>query len=237
MLNVDNTIVDRIEKCDGTLIDQLHKDGIATQNLSFNITNKTAPKFIGLYEKIFNNQPITDESDYMRRMEVKKINEQKFQITECLAIRPSASLLIEKLKALKMPVTILLTSRNDDERTKNLHKNLKLQLAGKKFNELTTFIPRDWFRLKPKGAKVSVKSAIALRKHYTDIKPNDFVILLDHLDSARFIKGDDTRDLNIVVSMFTTRNRYDKQKDAIEVEAIIEKIMDFVGLPQSTKPN
>lgn len=106
MLNVDNTIVDRLEKCDGELIKHLHKNGIATQKLSFDVTSETSPKFIGLYEKIFNKQPIANESDYMKSVDVKKINAHKYLITECLAIRPSSSLLLKELSELEMPVTI-----------------------------------------------------------------------------------------------------------------------------------
>lgn len=91
-------------------------------------------------------------------------------------------------------------------------------------------MPRDWFRVKLETNQISVKSAAELRKHYTDIAPDDFVILLDHIDNSRFIKGNETRDLNIVVSKFIALEPYDKAKDEVEIMGVIEQISDFTGL-------
>ena len=232
MLNVDNT-VDRIEKCDADQIKMLNENGIKPQKLDFFASKITSPKFIGLYEKLANGSThIPGESNYMTKVEVEKIDDENFHITECLAIRPSLKTLLEKLHSLKPPAVILLTSRNDDTRTKNLQEKLDLYpmdiyVDGKKFKDLTRFVPRDFFRIKIDGQVKSLKSAAELRAHYPDIKKDDFVILLDHIGDSRFVKSDKCKDLNIIVSNFYVREPYDSKKDNKEVDSIIKKITDF----------
>ena len=127
---------------------------------------------------------------------------------------------------LKIPVTILLTSRNDTTRTANLQKNLNLNIDGKNFSKNATVVPRDYFRIKPKD--ISFKSAVKLRKNLKYIKPDDFVILLDHLEPNRFIKSDPKRDLNIFVSKFSIDKTYDYNKDRLEMLSVIAKINQFI---------
>ncbi|MEK6734171.1 MAG: hypothetical protein AABY27_03605, partial [Pseudomonadota bacterium] len=131
-----------------------------------------------------------------------------------------------QLTLLKIPVTILLTSRNDTTRTANLQKNLNLKIDGKNFSQITKVVPRDYFRIKPKD--VSLKSAVELRKNLRYIKPDDFVILLDHISDNRFVKSDPKRDLNIFVSKFSIDQTYDYNKDKLEMESVIAKINHFM---------
>ncbi|MBN8828193.1 MAG: hypothetical protein J0H68_05755 [Sphingobacteriia bacterium] len=231
MLNVDNTIIDRIDKCDINQMNFLNTQGIKTQRLEFIASNHTSSKFMGIYKQIVKGQTyFNGESNYLSKVIVHKKHNDIFQITECIAIRPITRDLLEKLNNLKKPVKILLTSRNDDARTENLHKNLDLTIQGNKFNNITTYIPRDRFRIKiitPEGKEISAKSSIELRKHYSSISSNDYVILLDHIEDSRFIKYDDSKDLNIVVSKYTINEEYDILHDQQEVMKIIDKIKDF----------
>ena len=95
------------------------------------------------------------------------------------------------------------------------------------FSKNATVVPRDYFRIKPK--EISFKSAVELRKNLKYIKPDDFVILLDHLERNRFIKSDPKRDLNIFVSKFSIDQTYDYNKDRLEMQAIIKQINQFIG--------
>lgn len=233
MLNIDNTIVDRITKCDETKINTLQKMGIKSQHLQFMVTKETSPKFIAMYDKLSTGKKIENEFDYMSQISVEKLRDNEFRVTECLAIRPAAQMLLEQLSRLELPVVILITSRNDDTRTQNLQKNLELEIGGKQFHEVTKFIPRDWFRVKVTSSdstELSVKSSIELRKHYPEIGCNDFVILLDHLESSRFIKYNNLIDLNIQVSKFYPDKHYDLKQESKEVEAIISQIKKFTKI-------
>jgi hypothetical protein len=221
MLNVDKTIVDRIQGCDPKVIDSLKKQNIAVQQLKF-IANKDW----SLYKRLADGQELINESKYMSQIQVQEILPNQFSITECVAIRPAMKILLEQLEQLKIPVTILITSRNDDTRTANLQKHLNLEVAGKKFSHITKVVPRNYFRIKPKD--ISLKSAAELRKNLKYIKPDDFVILLDHLHSSRFVKSSPNRDLNIFVSKFSLEQTYDYNKDKLEMQAIINQINDFI---------
>ena len=147
--------------------------------LKFIANNKNSPKFMSMYKKLADGTELINESKYMSKIEVQETTNNEFSITECIAIRPSIKGLLEQLLQLKIPVTILLTSRNDTTRTANLQKNLNLNIDGKNFSKNATVVPRDYFRIKPKD--ISLKSAIELRKNLKYIKPDDFVILLDHI--------------------------------------------------------
>lgn len=234
MLNVDNTIVDRIDECDTKQISTLQNSGIVTQKLEFYASNTTSPKFISMYEKLAKGEnSIAGESDYMTKISVEKTKEGSFHITECLAIRPSTQILLERLNDFELPIIILLTSRNDDARTKNLQANLNLQIDERPFSEVTTFIPRDWFRIKIKtsdGKEASAKSAIELRNHYSIITKEDYVILLDHIADSRFIKSNEITDLHIAVSKFIAKDEYDSCKEQQEVDSILNKIRDFINI-------
>ena len=227
MLNVDNTIVDRIQDCSPKLITKLKKQNIDVQHLKFIASHKNSPKFMSMYKKLADGKELINESKYMSKIEVQEITNNEFSITECIAIRPAIKGLLEQLLQLKIPVTILLTSRNDTTRTVNLQKNLNLKIDGKNFSKNATVVPRDYFRIKPKD--ISLKSAIELRKNLKYIKPDDFVILLDHISDNRFVKSDPKRDLNIFVSKFSIDQAYDYNKDRLEMQAIIKQINQFIG--------
>jgi len=233
MLNVDYTLVKRLKKSDTAHTASLKNQEFQTQELSFNVSQETSPSFIALYKKILENKPIVGKSSYyLKRVRVTPIYKGHYRITEYVAVRPTMVYLLEKLKELNIPVRILLTSRNDDARTKNLHDHLRLRIAGQPFSNVTTFIPRDWFRLIVKtkeGKEISVKSAPELRKHYKDIRSQDIVVLLDHLQSYRFIKSKGGRDFNIVVSKFIANDSYDILQDKKEVENILKQINDFLN--------
>ncbi len=226
MLNVDNTIVDRVQNCSSKLITKLEKQNIDVQQLKFITNYENSPKFISMYKKLSEGKELINESKYMSKIEVQEIANNEFSITECIAIRPAIKDLLEQLTLLKIPVTILLTSRNDTTRTANLQKNLNLKIDGKNFFQITKVVPRDYFRIKPKD--VSLKSAVELRKNLKYIKPDDFVILLDHISDNRFVKSDPKRDLNIFVSKFSIDQTYDYNKDRLEMLAIIAKIKQFM---------
>ena len=227
MLNVDNTIVDRIQDCSPKLITKLEKQNIDVQQLKFIANNKNSPKFISMYKKLADGKELINESKSMSKVQVQEVADNEFSITECIAIRPAIKGLLEQLLQLKIPVTILLTSRNDTTRTANLHKNLHLNIDGKNFSKNATVVPRDYFRIKPKD--ISLKSAVELRKNLKYIKPDDFVILLDHISDNRFVKSDPKRDLNIFVSKFSIDQTYDYNKDKLEMRAIIKQINQFIG--------
>ncbi len=163
MLNVDNTIIDRIENCNPNIINELKKQNIDVQQLKFIANNENSPKFISMYKKLADGKELINESKYMSKVQVQEISDNEFSITECIAIRPAIKNLLEQLEQLKIPVTILLTSRNDTTRTKNLHKNLNLKIDSKNFSKNATVVPRDYFRIKPK--EISLKSAVELRKN------------------------------------------------------------------------
>lgn len=227
MLNVDNTIVDRVQDCSPKLITKLEKQNIDVQKLNFVTNHQNSPKFISIYKKLSERKELINESKYMSKIEVQEIANNEFSITECIAIRPAIKGLLEQLLQLKIPVTILLTSRNDTTRTVNLQKNLNLKIDGKNFFQMTTVVPRDYFRIKLK--EISLKSAVELRKNLKYIKPDDFVILLDHISDNRFVKSDPKRDLNIFVSKFSIDQTYDYNKDKTEMQAIIKQINQFIG--------
>ncbi len=226
MLNVDNTIVDRVQDCDPKIIKTLKKQNIDVQQLKFIANQKNSPKFMSMYKKLSEGKELINESKYMSKIEVQELADNEFSITECIAIRPAIKDLLEQLSQLKISVTILLTSRNDTTRTANLQKNMNLNIDGKNFSQMTKLVPRDYFRIKPKD--ISLKSAVELRKNLKYIKPDDFIILLDHISDNRFVKSDPKRDLNIFVSKFSIDQTYDYNKDKLEMLAIIAKIKQFM---------
>jgi hypothetical protein len=57
---------------------------------------------------------------------------------------------------------------------------------------------------------------------------NDYIILLDHLDSSRFVRFDKNKDLNIIVSKFIVTKKYDDSKDVEEINNIIKTIKNFI---------
>ena len=103
----------------------------------------------------------------------------------------------------------------------------KVQIDSKNFSKNAKVVPRDYFRIKPKD--ISFKSAVELRKNLKYIKPDDFVILLDHISDNRFIKSDPKKDLNIFVSKFSIDQTYNYNKDRLEMESIIKQINQFIG--------
>lgn len=226
MLNVDKTIVDRVENCDIEAAQELKEHNIHVQKLKYIANDKNSKKFLNIYRKLANKEKISNEPNYMHKIIVNKINEQKFEITECLAVRPTLSVLVYQLTHLKIPTTILLTSRNDDVRTENVRNNLQVQIYGKTFAEIITVVPRDYFHIKEKG--ISVKSAKELRKNLQYIKENDFVIMLDHLEDKRFIKSNPKRDLNIFVPIFSIDKKYNYDQDEKEIMSTISKINKFI---------
>ncbi len=226
MLNVDNTIIDRVQNCDSKIIKTLKKQNINVQQLKFIASYENSPKFMSMYKKLAEGKELINESKYMSKVEVQEIANNEFRITECIAIRPAIKDLLEQLTLLKIPVTILLTSRNDTTRTANLQRNLNLKIDGKNFSQITKVVPRDYFRIKPKD--VSLKSAVELRKNLKYIKPDDFVILLDHISDNRFVKSDPKKDLNIFVSKFSIDQTYDYNQDKLEMDSIIAKINQFI---------
>lgn len=217
MLNIDNTLVDRILPCTQEAINQLSKEGFKSQALEFDADKKSSPKFISMYEKIANHQPLAEESEYMSKIVSQKVGD-KFHIQECVVVRPSIQHFLEQLNDIRIPVKILLTSRNDDTRTQNLHDNLDLKIAGKPFKDASIFIPRDWFRIKTQSG--SVKSSELLREKYPLIQQQDVVILFDFLPASRFIKGNHGQDFNIEVSKFEVKE-YNQQQDIKEMDDIL----------------
>lgn len=222
MLNIDKTIVDRVENCNQEKISELKAQNIHVQELKYIASSKTSPKFVNIYRKLANKEKLANEVEYMHKVQVTKLNEDEFEVTECVAIRPTLSVLLYQLTHLKIPTTILLTSRNDDVRTENLRNNLQVQIYGKTFNEVTTLAPRDYFRIKTSDR--SAKSAKELRKNLKYIKDDNFIIMLDHLEDKRFIKSDPKKDFNIYVPKFSLDVQYDYVKDEAEIMAIINKI-------------
>jgi len=227
MLNVDNTVIDRVQNCDPKIVKTLKEQNIDVQKLNFVTNHENSPKFISMYKKLSEGKELINESKYMSKIEVQEVADNEFSITECIAFRPAIKGLLEQLLQLKIPVTILLTSRNDTTRTANLQKNLNLKIDGKNFFQMTTVVPRDYFRIKLK--EISLKSAVELRKNLKYIKPDDFVISLDHLEPNRFVKSDPKRELNIFVSKFSIDQTYDFNKDRLKMEYIIAKINQFLS--------
>ncbi len=232
MLNVDNTILDRVDPNDLPLIKRFSQNGYAIQKLEFNATTSSSPKFVNMYYKLSKGEEVTNESEYMSRVKVTKISQDSFHITEYIVIRPSLKRFLESLNIIDIPVYVLLCSRNDDARTKNLAGKLNLSISGKKFSEVVKFVPRNMFRVKIKsesGHKISAKSSVELRKQYTEISDDDFVVLIDKLEDYRFIKSDSNKDLNIKVSRFIAKDEYDKIVDNQEMGNVICKIREFIG--------
>lgn len=227
MLNIDATIVDRIDPSNKTFMENLLEEGFDCQKLSFIATKESSPKFLNIYEKISKKECVKEESEYLTRIAVEKLDSDEYRITEYVVIRPTIKYLLEEIKEMGFPLNILLTSRNDDARTKNLHKYLNLKIAGKTFEKSTIFIPSDRFRFKIRTKdlnEISVKSSIELRKNYPIIKPNDIVILLDHIKNSRFITSQENPDFNIFVSKFIIKRGYDYKQDLIEMENILLQI-------------
>ncbi|MEK6734170.1 MAG: hypothetical protein AABY27_03600, partial [Pseudomonadota bacterium] len=89
MLNVDNTIVDRVQNCSSKLITKLEKQNIDVQQLKFIANYENSPKFISMYKKLSEGKELINESKYMSKIGVQEIANNEFSITECIAIRPA----------------------------------------------------------------------------------------------------------------------------------------------------
>jgi hypothetical protein len=229
MLNIDNTTLDRVFPCSDRKTGELAKLGLQVEKMQFEADKESSPNFIKMYAKLSNGTPLVGESEYMSKIQVRSITPEKFSVQECVVVRPGIRFLLEELAKTETQVHILLTSRNDDARTKNLHDHLDLPILGKSFKDTSTFVSRDWFRIKIKNGKdeVSVKSAQLLREKYKEVKPNDLVVLLDHIVDQRFIKSSNSEDFNIVVSKFYANKDYNKKKDLEEMRDILVKIRRF----------
>ena len=80
MLNVDNTIVDRVQNCSPKLITKLKKQKIDVQQLKFIANNKNSPKFMSMYKKLADGTELINESKYMSKIEVQEVADNEFLV-------------------------------------------------------------------------------------------------------------------------------------------------------------
>ena len=238
MLNVDNTMVDRVDPDDIESINELSKQGYIIQKLEFNVTRQQAPKFSGLYAQLAAGNKNTKESEYMTRIKVEKVANEYFHITEYIVVRPSLQVFLENIKNLGITTHILVCSRNDDVRTKNLVDNLNLYVNNKKFKDLVDFVPRNSFRVKIKQdggcEEISAKSAVELRKQYSGkygpISKDDYVVLVDKLEDYRFIASNSDKDLNVKIDSFVVlkHRKFNRANDHLKMNLAVQRIKQLI---------
>ena len=221
MLDVDNTITDRLENND--LIVKAKKSGHEIQQIVFEV------------------KQIDQGFTYYNKNNPNKLENGLLLVRENLAIRPTLKNFLEEIiknsKSHNIETHFLICSRKPDIRTYALINNLNYSVDGIVFKDLVDIVPRNNFREKIKldGALTSTKSAKILREKYAGkfgpIKPKDFVILIDQLEDKRFIISDQQRDLNIIIPLFELANNNDLfniAEDQKKLMSAAKKIKEFI---------
>jgi hypothetical protein len=235
MLDVDSTIVERVNPDDKIFINELLKENYVLQQLVFTSDISSNHRFSSMYRK---SALAGIKDDYMYRIKTKLISNSTAQVTEYVVIRPIMKKLLEAILQLQIKTNILICSRNDDVRNKHLVQHLNLDINGLPFKDSVDFVNRDTFRVEiisPDGKEAAAKSAALLREKYTGkygkIKDQDFVVLIDQLPDSRFIVFQHNKDLNIPIEYFRLSygKRFNQLKDVGQVSYIIGKIKEFMS--------
>lgn len=222
MLDVDNTIIDRICTTNKTLQQTLSEQGYEIKHINFTINKEDS--FFSYYKK----RLIEDNIKF-------DLTKNFLNIEELVVIRPAIIEMLEAIfneaKAQNTEVKILICSRKDTTRTKALINSLNLEINGKKFKELVEIVPREFFRVKfnKNGKKFVTKSAKLLRDKYSGkfgkILHNDYVFLIDQLPDSQFIISDHERDFNIMIPSFEVSDLlFDNKSDKQSLREAVNKI-------------
>ena len=233
MLDVDNTIMDRIVAGDTLLENTLEHEGYNLQHLIFTTYKVVSPKFYHLYQS-------PKQDIFASKLKVLEVDIDKIVVEEISVIRPAIKTFIEGLLALNehtIATHILVCSRNDNIRNQYLIDYFDLTINGKPFRSSVEFVPREAFcvEITLEGEhNVPAKSAVALREHYKGIHgpvtANDYVVLVDQLPDNRFIVQDARRDLNLPITGFNATNHSESERirDAAELDVGLATIRRFV---------
>lgn len=228
VLNIDNTIVDKItpkgDTANNELAAELVEKGLSIQPFEFYSTKDKDPLF-ELYKTKKNSQMLVEVE-----------SEDKIKISEMIAIRPNISEFLQELTKLKLPTHILVCPRGNDDRAESLLNSLKLEINNKAFKDQVDFVSGEKCRVQIKSIssnKTGGKSAWQLRKKYNGkfgrIKNSDYVISIDQLPNHRFIYSNPEKDLNINLPAFYTKNYTTNLKeDKKNMDLAIKKIKYFI---------
>ncbi len=233
MLDIDNTVMDRIVPGNTLLEKTLEQEGYTVQHLTFTTYKAVSPKFYHLYQD-------PQQDIFATKLKILAVDIDAIVVEEISVIRPAIKTFIEGLMALNnhtIATYILVCSRNDNTRNQHLIDHLDLIINGKPFKSAVEFVPREAFRVEitvEGEPNVPAKSAVALREHYKGIHgpitANDYVVLVDQLPDNRFIVQDVTRDLNLPITGFeaTAHGATERMRDAAELDAGLVTIRRFV---------
>lgn len=228
MLDVDNTITDRINPENKQLKRDLIDHGYLVRELHF--TLKKHDHFFNYYKK----RALAENTTLKMRGDA-------LQVNETVVIRPTLEHLLQSIIAIgqneDMPVHILICSRKDDTRTQELVKRLNYQINEQSFQTLVDIVPRAFFRVKITldNKLQSAKSAALLRSKYHGkfgiISPNDYVILIDQLEDDKFITENSEYDLNLKIPAFTIHDSAEDFASDADYDAMTEaanKLAQFI---------
>lgn len=228
MLDVDNTITDRIDETDNHLITKLLQEGYHIEKFDFQVNKHD--HFFNYYRErlIRHNKPFCLNTDCLN-------------IHEVVVIRPAINKMLQSIidlgKSLHIPVHILICSRKDDTRTNALINSLNFSVDGKLFKDLVDIVPRDFFRVEIviDDKKTPSKSAKLLREKYAGrfgkITANDYIVLIDQLPDNRFIISNPKKDFNAIIPAFEVGNRevkFDLNSDQNSMDELVQTVQKLL---------
>lgn len=231
LIDVDGTLITRINPNNTEVINDIKNKGFAPYNLKFKCSKLNNTKFFNWYTNISKKD---EKKNFEDKITVNQLNDNTIEVNEIIVLRPAFQNFLEKIDALnsnEITIKLFIASRNDDIRNQNIIDNLKIFINGKRFHKKVKLIPRSYFRihLHSDNELIAGKSA-ALVRSKLNIKHNDYIVFIDNIDPKRFIIGNKKLDKLLIPTRFTINNlnKHDIEQDKKQFDKFYKEILKFI---------
>lgn len=239
MLDMDGTLVDRIDSNDKLTMERIHIAGFRCHNFKFRVQKEKNIKFYSWYKKMLDNMEIGQA----HKLNITRIDKNTLEVEETVVLRPALIDFIEKLDKLNSPlvsIKFFIVSRNDDIRNQALIDNLDIFINGQPFKNKVRLIPRANFRVHLSlgfGEMVPGKDAALLREKLKNeknigITPGTYMFFIDNIIPERFVIGNKELDKLLCPTRFTisSLNKVDIKKDLLAFRSIFGYIQKSINV-------